>query len=353
MTERTPLAGWLRNAPAILLLAVAAGVAVRGVLLSLPPLFITDVYFYNAQAPAYLLGGVDPYGASYSVPLQLATSGAGTVFAYLPGVFAFLVPGSLGAGARLGLVACDLVVAGALVAAGRSRGWLMAAVFLLLPPIALFSTSFLNDSLPAVAFLSVAVALEAKGRHVPAGVLLGLALASSQEAWFVVPVYLAYSARRHSFRGAAAALVSAVAVVAPFAAWNFSAFVEDTLLFQFQRGAVPLLSAGPFGLNVNPSLQGILLSAGAGLPVLARGGVTAALLAFVVWRARPTLGYLLWGSSLAVAGSLFLLAGDFFWSYLELPFVLGLFWAGLSLGFGPERSTTLKEPEAGVASPAK
>ena len=353
MSERTSGGGWIRGAPALLLAAVAAGVAARALLLALPPLFVTDVSFYNTQAAGYLLRGVDPYGAPYSVPLQLATSGAGSVFAYLPGVFAFLVPGDFGTGARVGLVACDLVIAGALVAAGRARGWLMASAFLLLPPIVLFSTSFLNDSLPAVAFLSVAVALEARGRHVPAGVLLGLALASSQEAWFVFPVYLAYSARRRSFRGAVASLLSAAAVVAPFAAWNFSAFVDDTVLFQFQRAALPLLSAGPFGTNVNPSLQGVLASAGAGLPVIARGGLTAALLALVAWRAKPTVTYLLWGSSVAVAGSLFLLAGDFYWSYLELPFVLGLLWAGLALDFGTDKASTLKEPETGVGSPVK
>jgi hypothetical protein len=352
MAEPSTGAGWRRVAPALLLAAVALGVAVRAVLVSLPPLFVTDVSYYNVQAVSHLLGGVDPYGASYSVPPALATQGAGNVFAYLPGVFAFIVPGDLGQGARLGLVACDLVVAASLILFKPRQGWLLASVFLLLPPIIVLSTSFLNDSLPAIAFLSSALVLEFKGRRLPAGIALGLALASSQEAWFVLPVYLAYSARRQSFAPVAVSILTAVAVAAPFVVWNPAAFVSDTLLFQFQRVAVPLISLGPFGTNINPSLQGFFLEAGAGVPLEVRGALTALFLGYIAWRSKPGLDYLLWGSAGAVAVSLFLLAGDFFWSYLELPFVLCLFWAALRLEARAKQTSMLKEADGGVAAPS-
>jgi hypothetical protein len=353
MAEPSTGAGWRNDVPALLLAAVALGVVVRAVLVALPPLFVTDVAYYNAQAVSHLLGGVDPYGASYSVPPSLATPGAGFVFAYLPGVFAFLVPGDMGQGARLGLVACDIVVAASLILFKPKQGWLMASVFLLLPPVVVFSTSFLNDSLPAIAFLSLAMVLELRGSRLPAGIALGLALASSQEAWFVLPVYIAYSVRKRSFAPVAASILTAVAVLLPFVAWNASAFVSDTIIFQFQREAVPLLSLGPFGTNINPSLQGLFLEAGVGVPLAVRGALTALSLGYIVWRSKPGLDYLIWGSASAVALSLFLLAGDFFWSYLELPFVLGLFWAALRLEAHAEGASTLKEAESAVAAPSK
>jgi hypothetical protein len=343
---------WLPQVPGLVLAALAVGVAARAALLALPPLFVTDVYYYNSQAVGYLLRGVDPYGAVYAVPPPLQTPGAGNVFAYLPGVFAFLVPGGSLAGARAGLVACDVVIAASLCLLRPKPGTLLAALFLLLPPTALFSTSFLNDSLPAVAFMSVAVLPEARGRRTLAAALLGLALASSQEAWFVFPVYAAYSLRGRRVAPPLLALGVAAAVVAPFLAWGPSAFVSDTLLFQFQRQASPLLSVGPFGLNVNPSLQGILLGAGASAPLAARGAAAAALVAALAWRSEHTRSYLLWGSAASVAGCMFLLAGDLFWSYLELPFVLLLLWSvpRVEGAMGP---STLIEAEARVADTPK
>ena len=327
MGEPPPVPPWRSQVPPLLLAALAAGVAVRVLLLALPPLFVTDVSYYNVQGASYLLRGVDPYGASYSVPAALATPGAENVFAYLPGVFAFIVPGALGDGARLGLVACDLIVAASLVLFRPRSGGLVAVLFLLLPPVVLFSTAFLNDSLPAIAFVSLAILLEARGRSSAAGALLGAALASSQEAWFVFPVYAAYSFRRRKTAPPLAALAVCSAAVAPFFAWDPSAFASNVLYFQLQRVAPPFLYTGPFGLSVNPSLQGLFLSVGATAPLVARLGLAVAFLAFVIWRSKDTASYLLWGSAASVAVCLFLLAGDFFWSYLELPFVLLLFWA--------------------------
>ncbi|MDE1858527.1 MAG: hypothetical protein KGI26_05640 [Thaumarchaeota archaeon] len=352
MGEQPAAFGWRSQVPGVVLAAIAVGLAVRVVLLSLPPLVFTDVSYYNAQAVGYLLRGVDPYGASYVVPPQLATPGAETVFAYLPGVFAFLVPGDFGSGARLGLVACDVVVAAALALYRPKVGGLMAALFLLLPPVVLLSTAFLNDSLPSVAFVSAAVLLEARGMRVPAAALFGLALASSQESWLIFPVYVAYSLRGRRPVGPLVSLGVGAAVVAPFALWNVQAFVSDTVFFQFQRAALPFVYSGPFGASVNPSLQGLLAYFGASAPLEARVAAAAAVIGVVAWRSKPNLGYLLWGSAAVVPLCLFVLAGNFFWSYLELPFVLALFWAvpRLESLLGP---STLKDAEPRVGADSR
>ena len=321
-----PKVPWRSQVPGLVLAALAAGVAVRLLLLWLPPLFLTDVAYYNSQAVAYLLHGIDPYGAAYTVPSALATPGAEDVFAYLPGVFAFLVPGGYGAGARVGLVACDLVVAASLLMLSPREGGLLAALFLLLPPAVLFSTSFLNDSLPAIAFLAVAFLLEARSKPTPAAVLFGLALASSQEVWFVAPLYFVYGVRN----GRCAPLLVSVAVgaaaVLPFALWNPGSFVSDAFIFQFHRGVAPLLSTGPFGLDVNPSLQGVLSGLGLSAPLSLRGALAGVCVILLGWRSGGSQSRLLLASAASAALCLFLVAGDFYWSYLELPFVLLLFW---------------------------
>lgn len=332
----------------MVLAGVALGVLVRVLLLAFPPLFFTDVSYYNVQAVRYLLQGVDPYGAAYSVPSVLATPGASNVFAYLPGVFAFIVPGVYGTGARVGLVASDLVIAGSLLSL-RRWGGVMAAIFLLFPPVVVFSTSFLNDALPAIAFMSVAVALEARGRGRGAAVFFGLAFASSQEAWFAFPVYCAYCLRGRRLALPALSAATAFLVAAPFLAWDAGAFVYDTVLFQFQRAPLPLFSSGPFGTNLNPSLQGLLLAVGASAPLVLRGAVALAVVMALAWRGSKSLEDLLAASAVGVAASLFLLSGDLFWGYLELPFVLGLLWGVLKIRSGEAAdASTLK---GGAAPP--
>ena len=322
--------GWPRGP--LVVLAFAVGVGVRLSLLALPARYATDVSYYNAQAVGYLFRGVDPYGAAYSVPPPLATPGAGKIFAYLPGVFSFTAPAGAVWGTALGLVAADLVVAWALLKLGRNRGWACSALFLLFPPTVLFSTYFPNDSLPAIAFLSLALVAESRGSRRAGALLWGLAFASSLEAWLLFPFYLALSLRRRDYGGPVLAALAATAFVAPFAAWGPSSFFEDAILFQFRRGASALVSSGPFGLNVNPSLQGILLSAGTSAPLVARGALAAAALALCLWRFRHGLEGLALGGAVFTAVALFLVAGDLFWAYLELPLALLLAWGALRGG---------------------
>jgi len=317
--------------------AIAAGVAIRLLLLAIPAAYVTDVYYYDTQAVSYLVNGIDPYGARYVVPATLLTPGASNVFAYLPGVFAFLAPASALWNPRVALVACDLVVAGALMYLGRRRG-VYSAVYLLFPPTILFSTWFLNDSLVAMAFLAGAVVLEARDKPLASAPLWGLAAAASQEAWLVFPLYAIYCIHRRKYTEIIVALGAAAAVVAPFLLWNPSALVYDTALFQFARQTVMLFSTGPFGLNVNPSLQGILLYLGTSAPVIFRGAIAAVALFLAARHVDETLPRLMLVSTAFAAVGLFILAGDLFWSYLEFPFLTLLIWL------------SLREPKPGPAS---
>lgn len=322
------------------LAALVVGVAARVFLLA-HPLAATDVTYYNAQAASYLLRGVDPYGAAYSVPAQLATPGAQDVFAYLPGVFAFLVPGGSAA-----LVICDVAVGfGLYLLPSRSRA-LWGSAFLLFPPFALFSTSFPNDILPAIAFVVLGIALGERGMPLPSAILWGLAFASSQAAWFVFPFYAARLLKAKEHLSLLVSLAVALAVVLPFLAWGPGAFVHDVLLFQLGRSPVPFLSSGPFGVNVNPSLQGILASFGGSAPLFLRAGVAALSLALLLGKSGRAPSSLALGAGAFVAVALWLLSADFFWSYTELPVALLLAWAALR-GAHLRTGSSLKGPPKG------
>ncbi|MDE1853552.1 MAG: hypothetical protein KGI38_07380, partial [Thaumarchaeota archaeon] len=149
------------------------------------------------------------------------------------------------------------------------------------------------------------------------------------------------------YRELGVSVVTAAAVVAPFLAWNFSAFFQDTVLFQFQRQAVSFFSAGPFGLNVNPSLEGILLAFGASVPLWARGSLAALALVLILWKSGRDLPGLALASAASSSVLLFFLSGDIFWSYFELPFMMLLVWLAFK---SQERApSTLKEKIGGSA----
>ncbi|MDG6916727.1 MAG: hypothetical protein JRM85_03940 [Nitrososphaerota archaeon] len=321
------LRGRVLTRPAFLA-SICAGLAVRVALVLVHPLYLTDVSYYDVQAVQHLLRGVDPYGAYYSAPPSLATPGAAEVFAYLPGVFSFIAPAGALSATSLGVVASDLVAALSIRLLGP-RGALPSLAYFLFPPVVLFSTYFVNDSLPAIAFAAAAMAAEANGRPNASGVLWGLAFGSSVEAWLAFPFFAAYSLRRGRASPPILAVLTAAAVVLPFLAWSPGAFIHDTLLFQFQRPPVPFLYLGPFGTSLNPSLQGILVSLGSSAPLALRGLLVLVALGALLWRFDWSLRGLALRSAYFSALSLFLLPGVAFWSYFELPLMFFAAWYAL------------------------
>jgi len=291
---------------------------------------LSDVYYYDSQAVSSLLGGMDPYGHTFTgIPPALVTAGAQSVFAYLPGIFLFLVPFAP-FDVRVAIVACELTVAWGIYALRGRWSLLASAVFLLLPFGALFSVVYPNNALPAMAFLGLAVLSESRNRRLPSAVLVGLAVASNQFVLLAFPFFVLLWYRRRGWTELAVSLLTAGAVVAPFLAWNPGAFVQDTVYFEFSRSVYPLVSNTPWGVNLNPSVSGIAVSiAGTPGPAILRGAVVLGLLAFFLSRARGLRSSLLQlGMFLTIA--MFILPGDFFWVYLELPLQVFLMWTAMS-----------------------
>ena len=321
----------LRKLTLPVFIALAAiGIAARLILLVQPGAPKIDVLYYDTQAVDALLHWTNPYGHAYAVPPSLATPGASTVFAYLPGVFAFLFPAGVISDVRLGLVAADMLIAASLFSIGGRYGRLCAAVFLLLPPTVLFSTWFPSDSIPSIALFSGAVAMEVNGKKRASATLWGLSVATGQLIWLLYPLFIVRSVKLGRARDIIVSICVAAAVIVPFLLWSPSTFVYDTVLFQFQREAVKLVSQGPFGVNINPSLEGIALSLGLSVPVAVRAAATALALIGASRLVHGNQGSLLKASTAFSALALFLLPEELFVSYLEVPLVTFLLWVAVT-----------------------
>lgn len=322
----------------------AVGVAARVILLIQPGAPKIDVFYYDTQAVDALLNWTNPYGHIYSVPPSLATPGASNVFAYLPGVFVFLFPAGVVSDVRWGLVAADVLVAASLFSVGGRYGRLCAAIFLLLPPTMLFSTWFPNDSVPAIALFSGAIAMEAEGKKRISAMLWGLSVATGQLIWLVYPLFILRSVKLGRVREIIISGCVAAAVIVPFLLWNPSTFTYDTTLFQFEREAVGLVSQGPFGVNINPSLEGIALFLGLSVPVVVRVAVTAIALFGASRLVDKDQGSLLKASTVFSTVALFLLPEELFVAYLELPLAIFLLWFAVTY-----RGDTSGEAKSGTS----
>lgn len=314
------------RADRLFLALVLAAVAARLLMVwLLPPLL--DVYYYDSQAVKALLSGLDPYGLSYTgIPSWLATPEATNVFAYLPGVLLFLAPFGALLDVRVGLVAADVLVGFGVYLIGGGRAKSGTLIFLLLPFTALFSTSYPNNTLVAMAFFGPSVALWLRGKNGIASILFGAALASSQFLWLLFPLFIGWALGSRRLRGLAVAIAVALALMLPFLLWNASAFTFDTLFFEFTRAPRPILSAAAFGVNVNPTLDGIAATLfGVSVPFLFRAAATLAALAYATVRSRD-LSTALLNSTWFMVVTAFVLPNDISWWYLELPFQTLLMW---------------------------
>jgi hypothetical protein len=286
----------------------------------------SDVYYYLSQGAQVLVSGGNPYAHTYTgIPAALVTPGAQQVFAYLPFTAIYLVPFYLAGDIRFGLVAADLVVGASIYLYGGRWNLAASLLFLFIPLTVLFSTYYVNAALVAMVFLALFLLFESRGQPRLGALSLGLSLASIQFALLVAPLALVYYARKGMWLEVAIAVVAGAAVVLPFLLLTPS-FLDQTLLFQFSRAAAPLVSSGgPLGTLVNPSLDAAVISLfGFGLPSYAKATVELVVLA-PLSRAKD-LSSLARNSTLFVLVSVFVLPNDFFWAYLELPFMLALFW---------------------------
>jgi hypothetical protein len=291
----------------------------------LPPLL--DVYFYDSLAVKALLRGIDPYGFIYvGVPPWLVTPEASIVFPYLPGVVLFLAPFGALSDVRVGLVFADLLVALGIILMGGPKARLAAATFLWLPFTVLFSTSYPNNTLVAMAFLGLSIALWFRGRGGIPVLFLGVALASSQFLWLLYPLllYWAHGTKR-LLRTAASAIVG-IAIALPFLIWDWSSFFYDTVVFEFTRVPRPILSPAALGVNVNPTLEGIAVTMfGVSVPLALRAGIVGLAMVLAVRRTRD-LRSLLFNATWFMLLTILVLPNILSWWYLELPFQTFLLW---------------------------
>jgi hypothetical protein len=304
----------------------AVAVAVRLVLLVTPFAYVPDVYYYDTQAVHTLLSGSNPYGHNYTVQAGLTTQGAGNVFAYLPGVLEFLVPFGAMGDVRLGLVACDVLVAIVLYSLRGRWAGPTAAVYLLLPTSVLFSTWYPNDTLVGMALLGFAFVTHSRGRYGVSASFTGLSLASSQLVWLFYPFILLAELKARRFKETILGLLVALAAVAPFALRNPVTFVSNTVYFEFGRPVQVLLTPELFGANVNPTLSGLAMTFfGASVPLILKAGIAAAVLVPLLWKASTPQKVLLNGSFFLVVAIL-VLPNNFSWWYLELPLMTLMVW---------------------------
>lgn len=310
---------------AFVTIAVVA-VALRLVLLATPFANLPDVYYYDTQAAHALLSGSNPYGHNYTVQAGLATQGAGNVFAYLPGVVEFLVAFGAAGDVRLGLVACDVLVALALYSLKGRWAGPAAAVYLLLPTSILFSTWYPNDTLVGMAFLGLALVARSHGRYGISAAFTGVSLASSQFVWLFYPFVLLVELRARRFKTIILGLLVALVAVGPFLFWNPATLISDTIYFEFGRPVLGLLTHQPFGFNLNPTLSGLAMTLfGASVPLIVKAGIASTVLILLLWRASTPQKALLNGSFFLIIAVL-VLPNDFFWVYLEMPLMTLMVW---------------------------
>jgi len=131
-----------------------------------------------------------------------------------------------------------------------TAGRMAAVAFFLIPGHNLLAVLGDND-LPMIGLLLAATLAMTRRRFLPAAILIGLAIATKQTALIALPVLVAFGfahgvSWRTLPRYAGLAAVTVLALLVPFIAWNVSAFVRDTLLYNVGSGdeAYPIQGIG-------------------------------------------------------------------------------------------------------------
>lgn len=303
---------------------------IRGVMLFISPPLI-DVFYYDKQASELLLGLVDPYGHTYvGVPDWLMTPGAQNVFTYMPGVIAFLTPFDLIGDIRLGLITADFIVAWGLFLMMGKYSKAAVLIYLLVPFTILFCTLYPNNTLVAMAFMSLALVFEKAGKDLLSATFMGLSLSSSQFSILVYPFFVLLKFRERKLNWIILSIVSSLPLILPFLIWNTQSFIHDVLFFQLTRPVRTLVVPSAIGYTLNPSISGLVYTLfGVTVSPIYRIVATLILLLYFLFRTSD-LRSLLINSSIFLTLTMFILPNDFSWQFLELPFQLVLVYFSLT-----------------------
>jgi hypothetical protein len=248
-------------------LPIVGGI-IRAQLVHSPMLSIGDGAYQIQVARDILMRGVDPYGFNY-VGTGMERAPWSQPFAnpslhhldYWPGTLLVPLPVQAIVKALLGwwderLWLLAMAVAIWLILGRLAPGPVgrMAAVAMfLLPGHSLLAVLGDNDLTMVVWLLAAALAM-ARRRWILSGLLLGIAIATKQTAVLAIPVFFAWGlglrvARRQLLEAIGAGLATVMLFLLPFLVWNWRAFIDDTVIFNFGGGS-----------NTYP-IQGIGLSA--------------------------------------------------------------------------------------------
>jgi len=304
------------------------------------------------EAAKALVHGRDPYAVTYlHGPLATRPLGTKTHFPYLPGMIAFGLPRALVgdgpiADARVWFGVATLAIGGAALAVARSPAStrLRALQWLVVLPTGALLMATGGDDLPVLALMLLAVVLAGQDRPVAAGIALGVAAATKQTAWILIPFLVVAIARtdgrRVAGKLAAAGAVVAVPVIATFALWNPGAFWEDAVRFPLGLGNQRSPAATP---TIGSALVHAVPDARTAL-TLALVGVVAAFAVYLLVRRPPaSVSGAAWRAA-AVFAVGFVLAPAARFGYVVYPIDL-LVWASLSSRTGsPAQSVVSVDP---------
>jgi uncharacterized membrane protein YqjE len=241
------------------------GAIARWRLVQSPTALIGDGAYQIQLARNLLMGGTNPYGHDYTGSgLEQAPWGQpfpnpalhhldywpGTIVLPLPVQAAFqFVTGWWDERIWLLLAGAAVFVLLRWLLPGTA-GRMAAVAFFLIPGHSLLAVLGDND-LPMIALLLASTLAVARRRFVPAAIIIGLAVATKQTALIALPVLVAWGLAngitwRSLPRYAGLAVLPVLALLAPFVAWNASAFLRDTVLYNVGSGgeAYPIQGIG-------------------------------------------------------------------------------------------------------------
>jgi hypothetical protein len=226
---------------AFIVIIVLVGVAIRLAAISVfanTQYKPVDVYYADTQAAQLILGLKNPYVHTYIIHEYTLD-----VFAYLPFVpiyYAIFVPfGDI----RYGSIFADILIMLSVYLMAKATHWgirvyapLAFAVF----PASIWLTSVASTNIMVgSAFFLLSIAVLERGKFIPAAVFLGLGVAASQLTIIALPLVGVYFWKNRKFSSFTLALLVPVAIALPFFLASPSRFIDQVVLFQFERSLQP------------------------------------------------------------------------------------------------------------------
>ena len=202
-----------------------------------------DVYYVDNQSAKLILDLKSPYLQ------EPVVHGYPYVFVYLPMVAVYYVPFYLLGDIRFGNIVADVLIMFSVywIAKSINRGAAFFAplAFALLPLSVLLTSIDATNIMIGTSFLTFSIAALLKKEYSVAAIFLGMALATNQLVALALPVLIYYFWDEHKFSYFLGSILFSAGITLPFFLTDPHDFINDAILFQFER---PLQSNGSFSL---------------------------------------------------------------------------------------------------------